>query len=87
LDDIGEKGTELVREIRQIYDNYGFTSQILAASIRSTEHVKEVAMMGADIATMPYKVFQEMFNHKLTDKGIKQFLDDWDKLQKELKKK
>jgi transaldolase len=87
LDDIGEKGTELVREIRQIYDNYGFASQILAASIRSTEHVREVAMMGADIATMPYKVFQEMFNHKLTDKGIKQFLDDWDKLQKELKKK
>jgi|TARA_B100001971_G_C18174961_1_gene529395 transaldolase len=87
LDDIGEKGTELVREIRQVYDNYGFTSQILAASIRSTEHVKEVAMMGADIATMPYKVFQEMFNHKLTDKGIKQFLDDWDKLQKELKRK
>ena len=86
LDDIGEKGTELIKEIRQIYDNYGFKSQILAASIRSTEHVKEVAMMGADIATIPYKVFQEMFNHKLTDKGIKQFLDDWNKLQKQLKK-
>jgi transaldolase len=87
LDDIGEKGTELIKEIRQVYDNYGFKSQILAASIRNTEHVKEVAMMGADIATMPYKIFQEMFKHKLTDKGIKQFLDDWDKLQKELKKK
>tara|TARA_Y100000310_G_scaffold342247_1_gene444590 strand:+ start:9422 stop:10081 length:660 start_codon:yes stop_codon:yes gene_type:complete len=87
LDDIGEKGTDIIKEIRTIYDNYGFKSQILAASIRNTEHVKEVAMMGADIATMPYKVFQEMFNHKLTDKGIKQFLDDWDKLQKELKKK
>lgn len=87
LDDIGEKGTELIKEIRQLYDNYGFKSQILAASIRNIEHVKEVAMMGADIATMPYKVFQEMFKHKLTDKGIKQFLDDWNKLQKELKKK
>jgi len=87
LDDIGEKGTELIREIRQIYDNYGFKSQILAASIRSTEHVKEVAMMGADIATMPFKVYEQLYKHSLTDKGIKQFLDDWSKLQKELKKK
>ena len=87
LDDIGEKGTELSKEMRQIYDNYGFKSQILAASIRSTDHVKEVAMMGADIATMPFKVYEELFKHKLTDKGIKQFLDDWDKLQKDLKKK
>ena len=87
LDDIGEKGTELIREIRQIYDNYGFKSQILAASIRSTDHVLEVAMMGADIATVPYKVYRQMFKHPLTDKGIKQFLDDWNKLQKELKKK
>ena len=87
LDDIGEKGTELIREIRQIYDNYRFKSQILAASIRSTDHVKEVAMMGADIATVPYEVYRQMFKHSLTDKGIKQFLDDWNKLQKELKKK
>jgi|TARA_Y100000310_G_scaffold70285_1_gene65896 transaldolase len=87
LDDIGEKGTELIKEIRQVYDNYGFKSQILAASIRSTDHVKEVAMMGADIATMPFKVYEEMFKHPLTDKGIKKFLDDWDKLQRELKKR
>jgi len=87
LDDIGEKGTELIKEIRQIYDNYGFKSQILAASIRSPEHVKEVALFGADIATMPFKVYEQLFKHKLTDKGIKQFLDDWDKLQMELKKK
>ena len=86
LDDAGEKGTELIREIRQIYDNYGFKSQILAASIRSTEHVKEVAMMGADIATMPFKVYEQLFNHALTDKGIKMFLDDWQKLQKQLKR-
>ena len=87
LDDIGEKGTDLIGEIRKIYDNYGLKSQILAASIRSTDHVKEVSIMGADIATIPYKVFDEMFKHKLTDKGIKKFLDDWDKLQKELKKR
>jgi transaldolase len=87
LDDIGQKGTDLIGEIRQIYDNYGYKSQILAASIRSTEHVKEVALMGADIATLPFKVYEQLFKHELTDKGIKQFLDDWDKLQKELKKK
>ena len=87
LDDIGQKGTELIKEIRQIYDNYGYKSLILAASIRNTEHVREVVMMGADIATMPYKVFEQMFRHELTDKGIKTFLDDWDKLQKQLKKK
>jgi len=87
LDDIGVEGTELIKEIRQIYDNYGFKSQILAASIRSTEHVQEVAMMGADIATMPFKVYEQLFKHKLTDKGIKQFLDDWNKLQEELKKR
>jgi len=87
LDDIGQKGTDLIKEIRQIYDNYGFKSKILAASIRSPEHVKEVAMFGADIATIPFKVYEELFKHKLTDKGIRQFLDDWDKLQKELKKR
>ena len=87
LDDIGQKGTKLIGEIRQIYDNYGYKSKILAASIRNTSHVKEVAMMGADIATMPYKVYEQMFKHTLTDKGIKKFLDDWDKLQKEIKRK
>ncbi|MBI2208673.1 fructose-6-phosphate aldolase [Candidatus Woesearchaeota archaeon] len=87
LDDIGEKGTELVKEIRQIYDNYGFKSLILAASIRSTEHVREVAMIGADIATMPFNVYKQLFNHALTDKGIKMFLDDWDKLQKGLRRR
>jgi transaldolase len=87
LDDIGEKGTDLIKEIRQIYDNYGFKSQILAASIRSPDHVKECALAGADVITIPYKVYEQMFKHGLTDKGIKKFLDDWDKLQKELKKK
>ena len=87
LDDISQNGMNLIKEIRQIYDNYGFKSQILAASIRSTEHVKEAAIIGADIATIPFKVYEQMFKHSLTDKGINQFLDDWSKLQKELKKK
>jgi len=87
LDDIGEKGMHLIKEIRQVYDNYGYKTNILVASIRSTEHVKEAALIGADIATMPFKVYEELFKHKLTDKGIKQFLDDWNKLQKDLKKK
>ncbi|MAE42275.1 fructose-6-phosphate aldolase [Candidatus Woesearchaeota archaeon] len=87
LDDIGQTGMELISEIRQIYDNYGFKTQILAASIRHPIHVKDCALVGADIATIPYKVYGQMFKHALTDKGIKAFLDDWDKLQKELKSK
>ena len=87
LDDIGEKGMHLIKEIRQVYDNYSYKTNILVASIRSPEHVKEAAMIGADISTMPFNVYEQLFKHKLTDKGIKQFLDDWDKLQKDLKKK
>jgi len=87
LDDIGENGMHLIKEIRQVYDNYGFKSKILVASIRSSTHVRDAALYGADIATMPFKVYEQLFKHKLTDKGIKQFLDDWDKLQKDLKKK
>jgi len=86
LDDIGENGMHLIQEIRKIYDNYGFKSKILVASIRSPTHVRDAALLGADIATMPFKVYKQLFKHTLTDKGIKQFLDDWDKLQKELKK-
>ena len=87
LDDIGENGMHLIKEIRQIYDNYGFKSKILVASIRSPTHVRDAALLGADIATMPFKVYQQLFKHTLTDKGIKKFLDDWDRLQKELKNK
>jgi len=86
LDDIGENGMHLIEEIRKIYDNYGFKSKILVASIRSPTHVRDAALLGADIATMPFKVYEQLFKHTLTDKGIKQFLDDWDKLQKELKR-
>ena len=87
LDDIGENGMHLIEEIRQIYDNYGFKSKILVASIRSPTHVRDAALLGADIATMPFKVHQQLFKHTLTDKGIKKFLDDWDRLQKGLKNK
>jgi len=64
------------------YDNYGFETEILAASIRSPQHVKEAALVGADVATVPYKVFNQMFKHSLTDSGITQFLEDWKKVPK-----
>ncbi len=79
LDDIGEKGMDLVGEIRQIYDNYGFETQILAASMRNENHVKEAALIGADIATCPYSVLKKLVAHPLTDKGVKQFLEDFNK--------
>ena len=82
LDDIGEAGMDLIKDIRQIYDNYGFKTKILVASVRSANHVLEAAKIGADIATMPYSVFEQLFNHKLTDAGIKKFLEDWEKVPK-----
>jgi transaldolase len=82
LDDIGQNGMDLIREIRQIYSNYGFKTQILVASVRHPIHVKEAVLIGADIATIPYKVFEQLFQHALTDKGIKTFLDDWEKVRK-----
>ena len=87
LDDINQNGMEIVKEIKQIYANYNFKTKILVASVRHTMHVKEAALLGADIATVPFKVYENLFKHDLTDKGIKQFSDDWNKLQKELKKK
>lgn len=77
LDDIGQDGMQVIADIRKIYDNYHFETQILAASIRSTEHVRRAALLGADIATMPTKVFHELFTHQLTDAGIQKFLEDW----------
>jgi len=79
LDDIGSAGTDLVRDILKIYANYGYKTQVLAASIRSTLHVAEAAMAGAQIATMPFKVMDMLFNHPLTDKGLELFLKDWGK--------
>ena len=82
LDDAGKVGMDLIKDIRKIYDNYKFTTQILVASVRHPEHVLESALIGADIATLPYSVFEQIFNHPLTDSGIKKFLEDWEKVPK-----
>ena len=79
LDDIHIDGVELISEIRQIYDNYDFATEILAASIRTPLHVKQVALIGADVATCPPAVIKSLVKHPLTDKGIEQFLADWKK--------
>ena len=79
LDDIGENGLELLQSIVEIYQNYSWKTEILAASLRHPIHVIEAARMGADIATMPLKVIEQLFNHPLTDKGQAQFLADWAK--------
>ncbi|NCP23293.1 MAG: fructose-6-phosphate aldolase [Erythrobacter sp.] len=76
-DDNGFDGMDLIRDIRLIYDNYGYETEILAASIRHATHVLESARIGADVATMPPKVITALFNHVLTDKGIEGFLKDW----------
>lgn len=80
LDDISHDGMDLIRQIRLIYDNYGFGTEILAASIRHPQHVVESALMGADVGTMPAKVLWQLLEHPLTDKGLAGFLADWDKL-------
>jgi len=79
LDDIHLDGMELIREIRDIYDNYDFDTEILAASIRSANHVKEAALIGADVVTAPPSVLKSLVKHPLTDKGIDMFLADWKK--------
>jgi len=79
LDDMGFDGVELIAEIRQVYDNYGFDTEILAASIRTPDHVKRVALIGADVATMPPATLKALVKHPLTDKGLEMFLADWAK--------
>jgi len=79
LDDIGENGLNLLQSIVEIYQNYTWKTEVLAASLRNPIHVIEAARMGADIATMPFKVIDQLFNHPLTDKGQAQFLADWAK--------
>jgi transaldolase len=79
LDDIGQNGLELLAEIVEIYDNYSWKTEVLAASIRHPIHVVEAARMGADVATMPFKVIEQLMKHPLTDKGLDQFLADWKK--------
>jgi len=80
LDDTGHDGMELVADIVEIYRNYDFSTEIIAASIRHPLHVVQAARAGADIATIPYKVLKQMLAHPLTDLGIKKFLEDWAKV-------
>lgn len=77
LDDAGLDGMQLIREIRAVYDNYGFGTKILAASIRTANHVKDAALAGADCATIPAKIFSDLYKHPLTNLGIDAFMKDW----------
>src|SRR3954469_16835203 len=79
LDDIATDGMQLIRDIVQIYDNYGFATEVLAASIRHPMHIVDCALAGADVATIPFKVIQQLVKHPLTDKGLEGFLSDWKK--------
>lgn len=79
IDDMGIDGMELIAEIRTIYDNYDFKTEILAASIRTVNHVKQAALIGADVATVPPATLKALVKHPLTDKGLEQFLADWAK--------
>ncbi|MFA5094911.1 MAG: fructose-6-phosphate aldolase [Candidatus Omnitrophota bacterium] len=80
LDDIGQPGMELIRDMRKIYDNYGIRTQIIVASIRNPLHVIEAAKAGADCATIPYEVLMGLVKHPLTDIGVERFLNDWKKV-------
>ncbi|PLX24311.1 MAG: fructose-6-phosphate aldolase [Ignavibacteria bacterium] len=84
LDDISIDGMELIQQIVTIYQNYGYTTEVLAASIRHPLHVLEAAMIGADVATIPFKIIDQMFKHPLTDSGLERFLDDWKKNEAKL---
>ncbi len=84
IDDIGWDGSELIHDIVHIYDNYGFGTQVLAASLRTSAHVLEAARAGAHCGTMPFKVLDQMFNHPLTEKGLDQFLKDYAKAFQEV---
>jgi len=79
LDDVGQDGMELVQQILTIYANYGFSTQIIAASIRHPMHVLDAAMAGAHVSTVPFKILKQLLTHPLTDKGIEAFLKDWEK--------
>ena len=83
LDDVGAVGMDLIRDIVHIYKNYGFTTQVLAASLRNPIHVIESARAGAHLGTMPFKVLDQLFSHPLTDRGLEQFLKDYNKVFQE----
>lgn len=82
LDDISEDGMQVVEDIMEIYNNYGFESEVIVASIRNPMHVVRAALIGADICTIPFKVIQQLAKHPLTDIGIERFLKDWEKVPK-----
>ncbi|MBI2880596.1 MAG: fructose-6-phosphate aldolase [Candidatus Tectomicrobia bacterium] len=82
LDDISQEGMRLVEDILAIYDNYGFETEVLVASIRHPVHVLQAALAGADVATMPFAVLKQLLQHPLTDKGLKKFLQDWQAAQR-----
>lgn len=82
LDDISQDGMGIIEEIRTIFDNYGYTAEIIVASIRNPIHVLNSALIGADIATIPYSVIMQLAKHPLTDAGIKKFLEDWENVPK-----
>ena len=79
LDDIGQNGMQLIADIVQIYDNYNYETEVLAASIRHPMHIVDAALIGAHVATLPFKVIQQLVKHPLTDKGLDSFLSDWKK--------
>ena len=79
LDDIGQNGMQLISDIVQIYGNYGYETEVLAASIRHPMHIVDAALLGADVATIPFKVIQQLVKHPLTDKGLDTFTEDWKK--------
>lgn len=85
VDDISSEGMGIIADIVQIYENYDYETEILAASVRHPMHVLEAARLGADVATMPLKVIEQLMKHPLTDVGLEKFLADWDKLQESLK--
>jgi len=82
IDDIGGIGMDLISEIVELYETHAFLTEILAASIRHPEHVRESALLGADVATVPYGVLKKLFNHPLTDIGLERFLKDWESVPK-----
>lgn len=82
LDDISQRGMDLVKEIKAIYTNYGFKTKIIVASVRNPLHVVEAAVLGADIATIPFAVIEQLIRHPLTDLGIQKFLEDYKKIPK-----
>ena len=85
IDDISSDGMQLIEDVVTIYDNYGLETEVLAASIRHPMHVKQAALLGADVATMPMNVISQLLEHPLTDRGLERFLNDWEALQESIK--